>query len=105
MPGSIEGNSYALTAAVIRWSREAPGQVVVDQADGHGALADGGGDALDRPAADITDGEDPGHGGLQRQPPGCRFFRGGRVAAGEDEAGAVERQDALQPPGVRGRRR
>ena len=46
-------------------------QVLVDEANGDGALADGRCDALDRPAPDIADGEDARHAGFQelRQAP------------------------------------
>ena len=56
-------------------SREAPAQVVVDQADRHGSFADGRGDAFDRPAAHVANREDPGNGGFQRQPPGSTMPR------------------------------
>ena len=44
-------------------------EVLVDEADGHGALADGGGHPLDRPAAHVADGEHAGLAGLQQQRP------------------------------------
>ena len=40
------------------------GEVLVYEPDGHGALADGGGDALDGAAADVAGGEDAGGAGF-----------------------------------------
>ena len=41
-------------------------QVLVDEGDRHAALADGGGDALDRAEADVAAGEDAGHARLEQ---------------------------------------
>src|SRR5690348_2302387 len=67
-------------------------QVLVDDADGHRALADGGGDALDRAGAPVTDREDAGQAGLQRQRGAADHAAGAaevghlEVDAGEEEA-------------------
>jgi hypothetical protein len=39
----------------------------MDDLHDRGSIADSGRDPLDRSAADIADGEDPGHAGLERE--------------------------------------
>src|SRR5215469_15398347 len=71
----------------------APGglEAVEDQPHCDGALADRGGGALDRPAADVSHGEDPRPAGLQepRCPALALNLGRGDVAAGEQESMAV----------------
>jgi hypothetical protein len=61
-----------------------------DPGDHDRALADGGGDALDRSGADVADGEDA-------------RARGGVAVAGRHEALGVEIDEAGEPAGVRRR--
>ena len=42
-------------------------QKLVDELDGHGAFADGGGDAFDGAGADVAGGEDAGAAGLEQE--------------------------------------
>src|SRR5215831_8057549 len=76
-------------------------EAVVYEPYRHGAFPDGGRGALDRPAADVSGGEDPRPAGLQEQwraalvgESGC-----GDVAAGEQERVAVLGELAGQPLG------
>src|SRR3954454_938702 len=74
-------------------------EVLVHEGDGHAALADRGGDALDRSVADVAAGEDAGHARLEqvRIAPGPQAARLAHVRAGEHEALRVER-DLLREP-------
>src|SRR5512132_444689 len=69
---------------------------LVHRLDHDRALADDGGDALDRSRADIADREDAG--------PGRRVRRGQRhavrILAGSDEALGVEIEATIEPIGV-----
>src|ERR1700744_6071226 len=97
------------------------GEVLVDDADGHRALADGGGDALDRAGAAVADGEDTGEAGLERHRGAAAVDRvgvevgdvegaagdgagveggDGGAPAGEKEAGVVLGQLAAEPLGA-----
>src|SRR5882757_7335083 len=83
------------------------GEVLVDDADGHRALADGGGDALDRAGAAVADGEDAGEAGLQGEG-GAADRAGGaaevgdlEVDPGEEEAVVVLGEGAVEPLGAR----
>jgi hypothetical protein len=70
----------------------------MNELHGARALADRSGDALDRAAAHVADGEHAGMAGLQAQrraverPFGRAEVVGGEVGAGLDEAGTVEGQ-------------
>src|SRR6185437_13978606 len=82
-------------------------EVLVDHADGHRALADGGGDALDRAGAAVAYGEDAGEAGLEGEG-GAADRAGGaaevgdlEVDAGEEEAVVVLGQGAVEPLGAR----
>jgi hypothetical protein len=65
--------------------------------DDCGALAHGGGDALDGGGADVADREDAGAVGFEGLRGRLALGAGG---AGDDEAGFVEFDAALQPVGV-----
>src|SRR5512132_1680754 len=81
-------------------------EVVVDQTDGHGALADRRGHPFDRTAAHVAGGEHAGLAGLKRQRLAARLprlasrIRTRGVGAGADEAVVVEGELVGQPPGV-----
>src|SRR5215475_3665917 len=64
------------------------GEVFVGELDGDGALADGGGDALDGPVAHVTGREDAGQAGFEeqrraRQRPSGGRPRGAQVTPGQ----------------------
>ena len=86
-------------------------EVVVDEADGHGALPYGRGHPFDRTAAHVAGGEHSGAAGLESQRSAVRLLwpagavRAGGVGAGEDEAVVVEGELVGQPPGMRTARR
>src|SRR5688572_2828245 len=71
-------------------------QELVDLADRDRALADGGGDALDRATAYVAHGEHAGATGLEH----AVVAVGG--ASGENEALLVQRDLPLEPAGVGG---
>src|SRR5215467_3073163 len=76
-------------------------EAVVYEPYRHGAFPDGGRSALDRPAADVSDGEDPRRAGLQEQRRSALVaeFGCGDIAAGEQKAVAVLCELAGQPLG------
>src|SRR6476469_4969100 len=71
-------------------------EIFVDRGDDLRAVADRGGDTLDRAGADVADGEHAAAAGLQRQ------ALVAKVLAGEDEAARVELQPrGDEPVGIR----
>jgi hypothetical protein len=68
-------------------------EVVVDEADGHGALADGRGHPFDRAAAHVAGGEHASAAGLQRQRPAARLPR----LADPMLASSTEESEVLDP--------
>src|SRR3954452_13929761 len=74
-------------------------EVLVHEGDGHAALADRGGDALDRSVADVAAGEDAGHARLEQVGValGRPAARRAHVRAREHEALRVERDLLGQP--------
>src|SRR6516165_12368297 len=77
------------------------GQVVVDEADGGGAIAHGGGHAFHRAVPDVADGEHARGGGLQqeRRPLQGPVLTG--VGSGEDESPLVAPYRFGEPAGER----
>src|SRR5262245_45121564 len=77
-------------------------QILVDGANGHGALPGGASHALDRAVAHVAGGEHARQAGLERQ---RRTVQGpgwlGNVAPGQDEPAVVELQDVAKPASVR----
>src|SRR3954453_534946 len=73
------------------------------EGDGHAALADRGGDALDRGGADVAAGEDARDARLEqmRVPLERPATRRAQVRAGEDEALLVQRDVLREPAGLR----
>jgi len=72
------------------------------EGDGHAAVADRRGDALDRAGADVAAGEDPGHARLEQvrvalERPAARRAH---VGAREDVAALVQRDSVGKPAGV-----
>src|SRR5215475_5661887 len=102
-PGCRVGNDrHALSAS--RRARE----VLRDEPDGHAAVADGGGDHLRRPRADIARGEDAGPARLEQEGlsaellPGFAIVRAARqLGTRENEAVIVEGYFAGEPRGAR----
>ena len=86
-------------------------QRAVHELDADGALAHGGGDALDAARAHVAHGEDAGPVGLEEErrarqrPARASAARRREVGAGLHEALVVERHARLEPAGVRRRRR
>jgi hypothetical protein len=76
-------------------------QVVVDEADGGGAVADGGGHAFYRAVPDVAGGEHAWGGGLQQEgrPVQGPVLTG--VGSGEDEAPLVALYRFGEPAGER----
>src|SRR5690242_20860047 len=76
-------------------------QVVVDEADGGGALADGGGHPFYRAVPDVAGGEHAGGGGLQQEgrPLQGPVLTG--VGSGEDESPLVAPDRFGEPAGER----
>src|SRR5581483_104266 len=74
-------------------------QVLVHESDRHAALADRGGDPLDRAVADVAAGEDAGAARLEqlRVAVELPLPGGGDVGAGEDIAALVEGDLGRQP--------
>src|ERR1700733_7449279 len=76
------------------------GEALVHKLYGHRALADGGGDALDRARVDIADRKDPGPARLEEQRRFVAVFgeiAGGEIATGDQEAVLIHRHVAAQP--------
>src|SRR6516162_11083676 len=64
-------------------------QVVVDEADGGGAVAHGGGHAFHRAVPDVADGEHAREGGLQQEGSPLQGPVPTGVGSGEDESPLV----------------
>ena len=77
------------------------GEVVVDEADGGGAIAHGGGHAFHRAVPDVADGEYARGGGLQQEgsPPQGPVLTG--IGSGEDESPLVALDCFGEPAGER----
>ena len=79
----------------------------MDELNGHGSLADAGGDALDRAVPHISGGEDTGDAGLQevrlavKRPTLWRLSLAQQVGAAEHEALLVALHHVLQPTRMR----
>src|SRR2546425_11560573 len=79
------------------------GQPLVNQSDGHRALADSRGDPFDRARMNVADGEDPGATGLEEQRLVAVEFRevlAPKVATGQKKPVVIGRQLTLEPFGV-----
>ena len=79
----------------------AAGEILMNEGDRDAALADGGGDALDRAEANVATGEHARHAGLDQIGvaaflPATRFDH---IAAGENIAARVARDFGRQPSG------
>jgi hypothetical protein len=89
-------------------------QVAVHEHDGHGALADGGGDPLGRLGPRVAGHEHAGDAGLQvvgravkfpaawAGPPVGALTTLAQVGAGQHEAALIARHDPVEPVGERG---
>src|SRR5262245_8198277 len=71
----------------------------MNERDGHGALADGAGDPLDRVVTDVTGGEEARQARLEEEGLPVEIPAGRRLdaQAGEDEPLLVAGDDALEP--------
>src|SRR6516162_6771926 len=75
------------------------GQVVVDEADGGGAIAHGGGHAFHRAVPHVADGEHAREGGLQQEGSPLQGPVPAGVGSGEDESPWVALDRVGEPAG------
>src|SRR6516162_1157739 len=77
------------------------GEVVVDEADGGGAIAHGGGNTFHRAVPDVADGEYARGGGLQQEGSPLQGPALAGVGSGEDESPLVALDRFGEPAGER----